>query len=274
MNRQRSGFYAHQRAYNNCCSRINPNVNKDIYRGGLILYFDVNDSSSYGGSGDIWNNIGDGGTTYDARLTGNPKPSFVSGSIKSFLFTGHLLETTSDYLSYNCMTLLNPANSLTFDYGSFTYCAWIKTTAVGYGLNHNTLRYIISAEVSGTDDDFGFGIDMNGKLTYGDGKEGGINLTVHSNTSVNTGDWTFVAVTRNIISGRVCLYINGFLDKVGSCNVGNALDASQYMIIGSEADFIGYTFDGNLGTILGYNKVLLQSQIVNNYNVQKASYGL
>lgn len=272
MNRQRSGFYAHQRAYNNCCSHTKPPSNPEIIKSGLVIHLDVNDTTSYPGSGNTWTNIGNGGTTYNATLRGNIPPTFESGVIDSFHFIGYLLTSTSDYLGYNFMSITRPVDDSMS--GDFTYCAWIKTTAVGGGLNHNTLRYIISAEVTAVNDDFGFGIDMNGKLTYGDGKMFGIDYTVHSNASVNTGEWTFVAVTRNMANGRVVLYINGAVDKVGTCNVGNPLDAAPYTLIGSQADFPGYTFDGNIGTILGYNIVLTNSQVLNNYNVQKSSYGL
>jgi MSHA biogenesis protein MshQ len=157
---------------------------------------------------------------------------------------------------------------------SFTYCAWIKTTLTGYGLNHYQLMFIVSTETGGVNNDFGFGIDSNGKLAYGDGKTGSSDITIRSSIAVNTGDWTFVAVTRSKSTGEVKLYINGILDTTGTCNVGNTLSTATYVLIGSETDFPGYTFGGNIGAILGNTSVLSAADVLNNFNAQRATYGL
>jgi len=236
----------------------------------LLIHFEANNSTSYSGSGTTWINIGTGGTTYNATLSGGTLPTFVNGSIKSFLFTRNLLTTGTSYLSYNYMSFLR-ANAISDD---FTWCAWINTTQVGNGLNHYQLMYIVSTETGDVNDDFGFGIDMNGKLSYGDGKTGGTDITLRSSQSVNTGVWTFVAVTRKKSTGAVVLYINGVADTSGTCNSGNTLSTATYVLIGTETDFPGYTFGGNIGAVLGNTSVLTGAQILQNFNAKRAIYGV
>jgi hypothetical protein len=156
----------------------------------------------------------------------------------------------------------------------FTYCAWINTVNSGYGDNHYNLMYIVSTETGDLNNDFGFGLDSEGYLAYGDGAYGESDITIHSNQPVNTGTWTFVAVTREKATGSVVLYINGYPDASGTCNVGNTLSTAEYVLIGAEADFPGFTFGGNIGAILGNTSVLTPEDILNNFNAQRAIYGV
>jgi hypothetical protein len=237
----------------------------------LLIHFEANDLTSYVGSGSTWVNIGTGGTTYNATLLGSGGlPTFVDGTIKSFQFTRYLLSNGTSYTNYNYMRFLRPS-AISDD---FTWCAWINTTQVGNGLNHYNLMYIVSTETGGVNNDFGFGIDSNGKLSYGDGKSSGTDITLHSNTSVNTGTWTFVAVTRQKSTGAIVLYINGVADLSGTCNSGNTLSTATYVLIGAETDFPGYTFGGYLGAVLGNTSVLTADQILQNFNAQRSIYGV
>lgn len=268
MSKRRCGLILYRRAYN-CCNNIIPYI-PQIVTTDLLIHFEANDTNSYPGSGTTWINIGTGGPVYNGTLLGSPLPSFINSSIKSFQFTQNLLNTSTAYQSYNYIRFLRP-DAISDD---FTYCAWIKTTNVGYGLNHYNLMYIVSTETGGVNNDFGFGIDSNGKLTYGDGKTGGTDITIHSTQSVNTGNWTFVAVTRQKSTGRVVLYINGVSDTIGTCNIGNTLSTATYVLIGSGTDFTGYTFGGNIGAILGNTSVLTPTDILNNFNAQRSIYGI
>lgn len=261
MSKRRSGLKIHRRIYS-CCI-VEPPI-PQIITTDLLIHFEA---SNYSGSGSTWVNIGTGGTTYNATLF---SPSFINSSIKSFQFTRNLLSNGTAYLNYNYFRFLRP-DAISDD---FTYCAWIKTTEVGYGLNHYNFMYIVSTETGDVNNDFGFGIDSNGKLAYGDGKTGGSDITIRTTQSVNTGIWTFVAVTRNKLTGAVVLYINGVRVMSGTCNVGNTLSTATYVLIGSETDFPGYTFGGNIGALLGNTSVLSDTDILNNFNAQRAIYGV
>jgi hypothetical protein len=285
MTRWRSGFAAHRRAYQNCFAIVEqpvvappPPVGPQLATADLLIHFEANDPTSYSGSGNTWTNIGTGGSAYDATMFqyydeeyDTTYPIFDStDGIESFLFSKQFLYDGSAYLSTNYMRFLRP-EAISDD---FTYCAWIKTTEYGYGYDHYQLMYIVSTETGELNNDFGFGIDADGYLAYGDGQYNESDVTIRTTQLVNTGQWTFVAVTRQKDTGEVILYVNGIEDTRGTCNVGNTLSTAEYVLIGSETDFPGYTFGGNIGALLGNTSVLTAQQILDNYNAQKANYGI
>ena len=236
----------------------------------LILYFEANNIRSYPGSGTTWINLGTGGSTYNATLAGSSGlPRYIVTPVKTFEFTLYQLTTATSYLLYNYMSLTRPPTIG----DDFTFCAWIKTTNVGFDKNHYQLMYIISTEIVNVVNDFGFGIDNNGKLAYGDGKLTGTDITIRTTQSVNTGNWVFVAVTRTKSTGAVVLYINGIAVISGTCNSGNTLNAATLILIGAEQDSIGNTMGGSIAAILGYTSALSPQDILNNFNVQKVNYG-
>ena len=219
------------------------------------LYLDPNNLTSYPGTGNIYTDLSGNGRTF-TRSAG----TFVSSPIKSW--SGGVFSRTN-YLGTDT-----------------TIQAWINTTSIGNtgGATHRFLMQIMSAELSGNPanpTDFGFGINGSGafagKLSFGTGVS---DVTVTSNTAVNTGTWTNVAVTRKESTGAVKLYINGVLDKTGSCdaNVG-ALTAQTNLSIGTGSDG-GKTWVGLMGAILTYSSVLTDAKILSYYNDTKATYGL
>jgi hypothetical protein len=284
MTRWRSGFAAHRRAYQNCIipteSVIVPDPSPQLTTADLLIHFEAGDLTSYiyPDSGTTWTNIGTGGTTYNATMfqyydeeNDITYPVFDStDDINSFLFSKQFLYDGNAYLYTNYMRFLRP-DAISDD---FTYCAWIKTTETGYGENHYQLMYIVSTETGDLNNDFGFGIDTNGYLAYGDGQYGESDITIRTNQPVNSGQWTFVAVTRQKDDGEVILYVNGIEDTRGMCNIGNTLSTAEYVLIGAETDFPGYTFGGYIGALLGNTSVLTPQQILDNYNTQKAIYGI
>lgn len=271
MGRSRSGLANHRRAYRPtyCCKRpeIQAPVIPDIITTDLIIRLDANNSSSYNGSGGVWTNIGTGAPNYDGILSGPTLPTFVNGSPKYFNFTRNPVNSTTDYLLYNYISVVRPSTIG----DDFSFCAWINTTQVGLGLQHYQLMYIVSTETGGPNNDFGFGLNVNGELTYGDGP---FDTYISSTIPVNTGTWTFVAVTRDKASGQVYLYINGIVNNSGICNAGNTLGDSPDMLIGSEKDGPGYTWGGGIGLFLANTSVLSASQIYQNFAATRGTYGV
>jgi hypothetical protein len=289
MSRRRTSLNSCRRAYG-CCvvtTKYGDVSNNEvppvptIVTNGLIIRYEAGDTNSYPGSGNTWRNIGSGGSAFDAS-TNNLPINLPTFSNASFNFGYSPITTVNGYLNSKYFTInrtniLDNNNNILSD--DFTYCAWIKTANIGQGTDHFTLMYIVSAEVPGNYRDYGFGIDSNGKLAYGDGLTNGSDTTIRSINSVNNNSWRFVCVTREKSLGTVCLYINGTLDATGTCNKdlpGNpaGLYLSPNILIGAQADSAGYTFGGNLGAIFGYSRILTASEVLNNFNVQKSYYGV
>ncbi len=261
---------------NSICSIYKINSSNQSTETNQLIYLDANNSSSYNGSGNTWTNLGTGGTTYNATrgTTTATQPVFQNTAPKNFLYTRATLNTSTAWQSNNYFSITRPTDSPIVN--NFTYCAWIKTTSTGYSpIFHYTLMYLISSEVGGVANDFGFGVDANGKLAYGDGSiANGGDITISSNTSVNTGNWVFVAVTRQNSNGSVVLYINGVSDKTGTCNANTSLNSSTTILIGSGADGIAFTWGGNIASVYGYSNVLTSTEILALFNSTKSTYGL
>ena len=135
----------------------------------------------------------------------------------------------------------------------FTICAWVKTASSGGG-EHWTSAPIADSEVGGPARDFGFGINYEGKLIFGNGGliEGGIvDTAVVGNVVVNNDAWHHLCVTRDGTSGEVKLYADGVLDATGTTGTGPITD-NAYIKIASGSDgnssFVGLIDDFKLFT--------------------------
>jgi len=184
---------------------------------------------------------------------------------------------------------------------NFTVAAWIKTTQVGGGYAHYKYMAIVACEYGGVNGDWSFGIDSAGNLAFGTGgtASGKNDLSFSTSTLVNTGSWVYVAVTRTYASsgtgyGVVTFYVNGSKVATNACylaggttstsctstTVKNAQNANgnsivgtnTYLEIGTEDDSPGYSFGGDIGAEYGWNQVMTDSQILQNYNASKSQY--
>lgn len=145
----------------------------------------------------------------------------------------------------------------------FTICAWVKTTSSGGG-EHWTSAPIADSEVGGPARDFGFGINYEGKLIFGNGGliEGGIvDTAVVGIAVVNNDAWHHLCVTRDGTSGEVKLYADGVLDVTGTTGTGPITD-NAYIKIASGSDgnspFVGLIDDFKLFTsVLSADEIAL-----------------
>jgi hypothetical protein len=229
-----------------------------LYLTNLKFHLDPSNSSSYSGSGPTWNDLSGLGNSFALSAT---QPSFINTAPKNFQLTK----------SNSGGTFFSGSNSW-LGGQDFTVSAWIKTTNVGSGTSHWTQMHVMSAESGGLANDWGFGVDGNGKISFGTG--GGSDLTYASSTSVNTGNWVMVTATRTNSTGAIRIYVNGSLETNSGSN-GNAnstLTSNATLKIGAGDDG-GATFGGNIGAVYGYNAVLTDAQVLENYNSTMQTYG-
>ena len=89
--------------------------------------------------------------------------------------------------------------------------------------------------------------------------------------SVNTNTWNNVVVTWNGSAGRG--YFNG-VDK-GALNIGTAgIQISGYTVAATAGGASSHVFEGDLSSILVYNRALTATEVLQNYNATKARFGL
>ena len=237
---------------------ISPQANANLYTTNIRFNLDASNASSYSGSGSTWNDLSVLGNNFTRS---SPAPTFINSAPKNFQLT----------YSSSGGTFFSGSNSW-LGGQDFTVSAWIKTTNVGSGTNHWTQMHIMSAESGGLANDWGFGVNGNGKLSFGTG--GASDLTYASTSSVNTGNWVLVTATRTFSTGVVKIYVNGSVEAT-SASTGNAnrtLTSNATLKIGAGDDG-GSTFGGNIGAVYGYNAVLTDAQVLQNYNATMATYG-
>ncbi|MDP1728523.1 MAG: LamG-like jellyroll fold domain-containing protein [Bacteroidota bacterium] len=178
-----------------------------------------------------------------------------------------------------------PGNALQFDgsndygtitkafSGDFTLEYWVKTTQTGSGSGTSQFYQgngIVSNESS--TGDFGTAL-IGGKLAFGVNE-----TTIQSNTTINTGKWFHVAVTRNSTSGLIRIYINGNLETNATGATG-ALSASSVITLGATNNSGGTSsasFNGALDELRIWNVERTGSEISQYYRdtINRNSTGL
>jgi Concanavalin A-like lectin/glucanases superfamily/Secretion system C-terminal sorting domain/Bacterial Ig-like domain (group 2)/PKD-like domain/Ig-like domain CHU_C associated len=145
--------------------------------------------------------------------------------------------------------------------GDFTIEYWVKTSQTS--LTGNQWYHgsgIVDAEVGGGVNDFGTAL-LNGKLAFGIGSP---DVTIQSTTSINTGNWTHVAVTWVQSTGAMKLYINGVLEASGTSGTA-ARNSPPNIRIGSLQTNIHF-FNGTIDELRIWNTARTQPEIANNRN--------
>lgn len=140
----------------------------------------------------------------------------------------------------------------------FTVCAWIKTTAAGNGTDHWLSMPIFESETPFYADEFGFGVDSNGKLVFGNSDDNSF-ANVTSSTTVNTGEWVHACATRRRANGAMAVYVNGAVDGTGT-GVTTVLADNADALIGAGSDGGAY-WNGLIDDVRAYDVVLAEDDI-------------
>ena len=214
-------------------------ISPGIVTDGLVLWLDASNKPSYPGSGTTWTDLS--GNNNNGTLTNGPTYSSSNGG--SIFFDGW-----NDYVNFP-YTLLSGT-------GNFTVSIWLKSFA---GTFAGTLFGNYPAGnlqiFYGT---YAIGMWLNNSTLY---------LT---NSSEFTTNFTqIVALRKN--TNETEFYINGLLAKTGSSSstIGSVNDFRMGTnTVGSEQ------FAGNISLVSAYNRALSAGEVLQNFNAQKARFGL
>lgn len=231
----------------------------DIVKSGLILNIDAGNPSSYPGTGTTWTDLSGNGNNFTLYNS----PSYSSNYLN---FNG------SNQYSRSTNTLnLSPYNSITVEIAfapnttstptgmTFEHSSDWNTQSMGFGLVPNSegsTNYLSNSHHTN---------QVNGTGSFNYNGVVGTGISIHSNIWSRISDST----------GRDA-YINGVQRgvTVGSRVTGNyASFRNDYMYLSSRAG-TGVWMNQKIYYFRVYNRKLSSEEILRNYNVAKARYGL
>lgn len=221
----------------------------------LVLYYDPSNLTSYSGTGTTIND-----------LSGNELNGLMSG-----------VTFSSPYLSFNGIngqiqipdnTLLEPGS------GDWTIEVWVNQSVSGNDVvlgkfNNGGLTQNVSYSIRTTSTTY--------YAQIGSGSGSGSTLFVNSTNHIGTlNNWyQIVYVFKNIETNTLETFVNG--SSIGTVNhsLPSILNSVNPLYIGSyNGGEYSQWFEGKIGIVRIYNNALTSSDILINYNTDKAKYGL
>ena len=222
-------------------------ISSGIVTDGLVLWLDAGTKPSYPGSGT---------TSYD--LSGNNKNGtlvngvlYLNNNAGVFQFT----QTIEQYISttftsgnvYTCSCWFNQTSA-----PSSYQTIWVFNGPTNYAFSTiNPSQQLVF-----------FGVD-------------GINGNTLGAPSISSNIWYNLTITRegdNITGGYKC-YINGAF--TGSVNTSTiAASTTGILWLGSRSEISTQRLTGYEGLFMAYNRALSAAEVLQNYNAQKARFGL
>jgi hypothetical protein len=231
---------------------------RNIITRGLILHLDASTMESYPGSGNTWFDLSNTGN--DGTLTNSPTYSSTDGGIITF-------NGSNNYIYRG--NFINPPTT------NFTMNAIVKFLDTGAGG-----RYIMAlGRDIGTNGGmaliaYGYSSANSGQIIFELGSAFG---RVSSGIIPTTGIWYDLTATANGTSTK--FYVNGVLKNTGTQSTGQ-IAFSPGLSIGSYLNSAippvagNPFFYGNIASVKIYNRELSDTEVLQNYNAQKARFGL
>jgi len=146
--------------------------------------------------------------------------------------------------------ILNSTASLAF---------WIRTTQTGNDTAWQAPG-VTGVELSGTADDIFWGwLDASGRI----GLSVGDTNTTKSTVAINDGTWKHIVLTRNHVTGRYDIYIDG-VRNVNNGVIAAGVIGTAYSSIGRIEDTAGTPvyFNGQLDEVRVYDRVLTPEEVI------------
>ena len=220
----------------------NVQFNTGIVTSGLVLHLDAGNSSSYPGSGTAWTDLSGSGN--NGTLTNGPTFSAADGG--QIVFDG-----TNDYVACG--------NAASLQLSTLTIEAWFKA-----GNTNSGFRGILSKNTA-----WGLLLENNILVTYDFGA--GASRT----TGINCGDnlWRQVAL---VVSGggsnNATIYVNGSAVLTTTISILN--QSTELRVAANDVIAQPQHLAGSVAIARAYNRALSASEVLQNFNTNKARFGL
>ena len=221
------------------------------------LYYDPNNTSSYSGTGSVVNNIGNYGT-----FTG------TKGANVSYVTDNTLNRNVFDFNG------VSPITYGSFDFGSlFTISAWVYPRSKA-----NINGILANANSGGNTPGFKFGWNnyqsSDRALVWEAGTGSGMwGVQSSALNTVVLNQWQYLTCVFDNTNRIVLFYKNGLPVDVSVINTAVVVTGPRAFNIGTYGDG-SYGMNALLGMIKVYNSMLSASQVINDFNATKSSFGL
>lgn len=215
---------------------------------GLQLYLDAANTKSYPGSGTVWSDLSGNSSSTSSLVNG---PTYSSDDGGAIVFDG-----SNDYIN-------GPSDSSLYT-TNITVEAWIRVTA-----NPSDWVRIVGTGGNTGNRTFGLWYAVDRRLLWQRYGAGDPSLYPTSPT-LDLNSWNHVAATTS--GNSHVLYKNGAVISVG-LNANGPWAASNEKITFGFAGFHTYT-TGRIASVKLYTTALSKEQILENYNANKARFGL
>jgi hypothetical protein len=221
---------------------------------GLVLYHDPNTPASYPGTGTTVNNL---------------LPTNLTGTMGNITYTDPYFNYngTSSTVSVADTAALEPGT------GDFTVEAWVYYSV----LAGSTRTFVSKTDNGGLASNWSYGLRTNGTTgaTYFEVGNGTTSNTSPTFT-VTTGTWyQIVGVWTNVASDSIALYVNGANQGSNSHAFTSVKNSTRPLYLGSyNGGEYSQWFNGRMGIVRIYNTALSDAQVLQNYNANRATYGL
>ena len=216
-------------------------VGNAIVTDNLTLQLDASNSTSYPGSGTTWYDLA--GTQQNITLVNTP--TFTSG--------------TPSYFTFNGSTQRGTGTGAVLSSTTYTKSVW-------FYLNAYTDNNIVSSDTGGHYMFFQGG----NKMYNGHSNWAGFPSNYPSTATFSLSTWYNVALTFNTTDGMK-LYINGNLDS-SYTTIKTAYTGDGSTNIASYGT--GNLLNGRIAKVYCYTKTLSATEVLQNYNADKAQFGL
>ena len=221
----------------------------DVVTNGLVFYLDAANPLSYPGTGTNWTNIN--GSSFNGTLTNGP--TFNSNNLGNIVFDG-----VNDYV--NMPEIISPSNDFTAD-------IWFNSSSI------STFQCPIYIRSAASPTDYLVVTLFNSKILAS--KDGNTASSKKSSTNLLSNVWYNAVVTKTS-SNITSIYINSVNETtlaVGGeylgANTAGFQIANDYIFGGILIPFIG-----RISNVKLYNRVLTQTEVLQNYNAIKGRFGL
>lgn len=220
----------------------------DFTTNNLTLYYNPAMTESYSGTGNTLNDLSGNGM--------NGTLSNVTTTATAFTFNG-----SNSQVSIPDNAILEPGT------GNWTIEVWFKPTVINGTLLGKYNNGGQTANIS-------YALRMGSNVIRADFSNGSTGLS-SDNYTLTPNNWVQMVYIWNKTNNVLYTYSNGVLKQTKTITISGILNSSTNLFLGSYngGEYAQY-FNGQIGVVRMYNKALTDSEVLNNFNTTKGTYGL